>query len=73
MERLCGPAENSPEAAVFVNGLLGAINFTPENHTAIGIEDIALASVSSGKDPKSMGRRKCVACRRSWESSCQES
>ena len=25
------------------------------------------------KDPKSMGRRKCVACRRAWESSCQES
>lgn len=36
-------------------GLLGTINFTPENHTAIGIDDIALASVSSGKDPKSMG------------------
>jgi len=36
-------------------GLLGTINFTPENHTAIGIQDIALASVSSGKDPKSMG------------------
>jgi ABC-type branched-subunit amino acid transport system substrate-binding protein len=36
-------------------GLLGTINFTPENHTAIGIDDIALASVASGKDPKSMG------------------
>ena len=36
-------------------GLLGTINFTPENHTAIGIDDIALASVPSGKDPKAMG------------------
>ena len=36
-------------------GLLGTINFTPENHTAIGIDDIALASVASGKDPKAMG------------------
>jgi branched-chain amino acid transport system substrate-binding protein len=36
-------------------GLLGTINFSPENHTAIGIDDIALASVASGKDPKSMG------------------
>jgi ABC-type branched-subunit amino acid transport system substrate-binding protein len=33
-------------------GLLGTINFTPENHTAIGIDDIALASVASGKDQK---------------------
>jgi hypothetical protein len=31
------------------------ILFTPENHTAIGIDDIALASVASGKDPKAMG------------------
>ena len=36
-------------------GLLGTMNFTPENHTAIGIDDIALASVASGKDPRSMG------------------
>ena len=36
-------------------GLLGTINFTPENHTAIAIDDIALASVASGKDPKAMG------------------
>ncbi|MFO1081461.1 MAG: ABC transporter substrate-binding protein [Reyranellaceae bacterium] len=36
-------------------GLLGTLNFTPENHTAIGIDDIALASVASGKDPKAMG------------------
>jgi ABC-type branched-subunit amino acid transport system substrate-binding protein len=36
-------------------GLLGTMNFTPENHTAIGIDDIALASVASGKDPKSLG------------------
>ena len=36
-------------------GLLGTINFTPENHTAIGIDDIALASVASGKDPRAMG------------------
>jgi ABC-type branched-subunit amino acid transport system substrate-binding protein len=36
-------------------GLLGTINFSPENHTAIGIDDIALASIASGKDPKSMG------------------
>ena len=37
------------------SGLLGTMNFTPENHTAIGIDDIALASVSSGKDAKAMG------------------
>jgi ABC-type branched-subunit amino acid transport system substrate-binding protein len=36
-------------------GLLGTINFTPQNHTAIGIDDIALASVASGKEAKSMG------------------
>jgi ABC-type branched-subunit amino acid transport system substrate-binding protein len=36
-------------------GLLGTINFTPENHTAIGIEDVALASIVSGKSPKAMG------------------
>ncbi|HEX2890564.1 ABC transporter substrate-binding protein [Vineibacter terrae] len=36
-------------------GLLGTVNFTPENHTAIAIEDVALASVASGKDPKSLG------------------
>jgi ABC-type branched-subunit amino acid transport system substrate-binding protein len=36
-------------------GLLGTLNFTPDNHTAIGIDDIALASVSSGKDAKAMG------------------
>ncbi len=36
-------------------GMLGTISFTPENHTAIAIEDLAMASVSSGKDPKSMG------------------
>ena len=36
-------------------GLLGTMNFTPENHTAIGIDDIALASVASGKDPRSLG------------------
>jgi hypothetical protein len=36
-------------------GLLGTINFTPENHTALDISDIALASVASGKDPRAMG------------------
>jgi len=37
------------------NGLLGTINFTPENHTAISIDQMTLASVASGKDPKAMG------------------
>jgi branched-chain amino acid transport system substrate-binding protein len=36
-------------------GLLGPISFTPQNHTGIGIEDVTLASVLSGKDPKSAG------------------
>ena len=36
-------------------GLLGPISFTPDNHTGIAIEDITLASVLSGKDPKSSG------------------
>jgi hypothetical protein len=42
-------------------GLLGTINFTPENHTAIAIEDIALASVASGKDPKGLGVFRALA------------
>jgi ABC-type branched-subunit amino acid transport system substrate-binding protein len=37
------------------DGLLGTINFTPENHTAISIDQMTLASVASGLDPKAMG------------------
>ena len=33
-------------------GMLGTLNFTPSNHTGISAEDIALASVASGRDPK---------------------
>jgi len=36
-------------------GLLGPISFTPTNHTGIGAEEIALATLSSVRDPKAMG------------------
>lgn len=36
-------------------GLLGTMSFTPQNHTAVPTEDVVLASVLSGKDPKSAG------------------
>ena len=36
-------------------GLLGPISFTPTNHTGIGADEIALATLSSVRDPKAMG------------------
>lgn len=37
------------------DGLLGTMSFSPENHCGIRIEDIALASIASGQDPRAMG------------------
>lgn len=36
-------------------GLLGPVSFTPQNHTGIAIESICLASILSGRNPKSAG------------------
>jgi ABC-type branched-subunit amino acid transport system substrate-binding protein len=36
-------------------GMLGTLNFTATNHTGIALEDIALASVASGRTPKGSG------------------
>ncbi len=36
-------------------GLLGTVSFTPQNHTGIPTEDVVLASILSGKNPKSAG------------------
>lgn len=35
--------------------LLGTLNFTETNHAGISMQDITLASVASGKDPRSVG------------------
>ncbi|MBR0934291.1 ABC transporter substrate-binding protein [Bradyrhizobium jicamae] len=35
-------------------GLLGSLNFTPTNHAAISIEDMTMATLLSGRDPKAM-------------------
>jgi len=35
-------------------GLLGNLNFTPANHAAISIEDMTMATLLSGRDPKAM-------------------
>jgi branched-chain amino acid transport system substrate-binding protein len=37
------------------SSILGTINLTAQNHSAIAIEDMTLATVVSGKDPRSMG------------------
>jgi ABC-type branched-subunit amino acid transport system substrate-binding protein len=36
-------------------GLLGPITFTPTNHTGIGADEIAMGSLGSARDPKSLG------------------
>jgi branched-chain amino acid transport system substrate-binding protein len=36
-------------------GMLGPLNFTATNHTGIALEDIALASVASGRSPEGSG------------------
>lgn len=36
-------------------GMLGAINFTPDNHRGIGVEELAMASIVSARDPRAMG------------------
>ena len=36
-------------------GLLGTYSFTPRRHTGIGLQDMVMASVASGTDPKAMG------------------
>jgi branched-chain amino acid transport system substrate-binding protein len=36
------------------DGLLGKLNFTPTNHAAISIEDMTMATLLSGRDPKSL-------------------
>ena len=36
-------------------GLVGPISFTPTNHTGIGPEEIAMATLASVKNPKAMG------------------
>ncbi|MBR0799623.1 ABC transporter substrate-binding protein [Bradyrhizobium jicamae] len=35
-------------------GLLGTFNFSPTNHAGVSLEDITLASVASGRDPRSI-------------------
>lgn len=35
-------------------GLLGNLNFTPTKHAAISIEDMTMATLLSGRDPKAM-------------------
>jgi branched-chain amino acid transport system substrate-binding protein len=37
------------------DGLLGKLNFTATNHAAISIEDMTMATLLSGRDPKSQG------------------
>jgi branched-chain amino acid transport system substrate-binding protein len=36
-------------------GMLGTLNFTATTHTGIALEDVALASVLSGRDPRAQG------------------
>jgi len=36
-------------------GLLGKLNFTPEQHSGLAADDLAVVTLSSGKDPKAMG------------------
>jgi ABC-type branched-subunit amino acid transport system substrate-binding protein len=36
------------------NGMIGRINFTPENHCALTGDQMVMATLLSGKDPKSM-------------------
>jgi branched-chain amino acid transport system substrate-binding protein len=36
-------------------GMIGNISFTPENHCALDASQVVMATVLSGKDPKSMG------------------
>jgi len=36
-------------------GLLGPITFTPTNHTGIGADEIAMGTLSSARDPRSLG------------------
>jgi branched-chain amino acid transport system substrate-binding protein len=35
-------------------GLLGTLNFTETRHAAISIEDMTMATLLSGRDPKAM-------------------
>jgi ABC-type branched-subunit amino acid transport system substrate-binding protein len=35
-------------------GLIGSFSFSPENHAGVSLEDITLASVASGRNPKSV-------------------
>jgi ABC-type branched-subunit amino acid transport system substrate-binding protein len=35
-------------------GLLGDLNFTASNHAAISMEDMTMATLLSGRDPKAM-------------------
>jgi len=35
--------------------MLGTVNFTPDNHRGIGVGDLAMASITSAKDPRAMG------------------
>jgi ABC-type branched-subunit amino acid transport system substrate-binding protein len=35
--------------------MLGTVNLSPTNHSAISIEDMTMATITSGKDPKSLG------------------
>jgi ABC-type branched-subunit amino acid transport system substrate-binding protein len=37
------------------DGIVGKINFTPENHCGISIDDMVLAKLASGRDPKAQG------------------
>jgi hypothetical protein len=36
-------------------GMIGPVSFTPENHCALNADAIAMVSIASGKDPRSMG------------------
>ena len=35
-------------------GLIGTFNFSATNHAGVSLEDITLASVASGRDPRSI-------------------
>jgi ABC-type branched-subunit amino acid transport system substrate-binding protein len=36
-------------------GMLGAVNFSPDNHCAISADEMVMASVASGTDPRAQG------------------
>lgn len=37
------------------SAMLGTVNFTPDNHRGIGMGDMVMASIVSGRNPKAMG------------------